>query len=281
MKKRTRTVIRATRLALRQSARRIPVIVAVVIPVFWMFVAGQARAQLRVIDFEGLAAMLFLDINDPIPPSAQLSDAFLFTHGVKFSSGSPYVAVVDLGVRHATSGTNGIGGSTPKGALTYDRNFPIVVSFFDPRNPSRRAVTNFVSVRGDLQGEGQSITLNAFDVDGNLIASFTTTNVRGATLTVSTPGIHSVQFLGTHLGTHDEGGVALDDLTFNNVTPSGLNDVGGAVSGVNPQRVVCRNLTTMQTIIIQDGSRSWNCEAAGLAAHSGDSLELTVRGLAD
>jgi hypothetical protein len=142
-------------------------------------------------------------------------------------------------------------------------------------------VTDFVSVRGDLQGEGQSITLNAFDVEGNLMASFTTTNVGGAILTVSTPGIHSVQFLGTHLGTHDEGGVALDDLTFNRVTPTSLHDVGGAVTGVNPQRVVCRNLSTMQTIIIRDGSRSWDCEAAGLVIHSGDSIQLTVRGLAD
>src|SRR5215510_4339052 len=186
MKKSTRTIIRAIRLVLRQSARRIPVIVAVVIPVFWMFVAGQARAQLRVIDFEGLVAMPFLDINHPIPLSARLSDAFLLTHGVKFSSGSPYVAVVDLGVGHATSGRNGIGASTPTGALTYDRNFPIVVSFFAPGDPSRPAVTNFVSMHVDLQGEGQSITLNAFGVDGNLISSFTTKNVRGATLTIST-----------------------------------------------------------------------------------------------
>jgi hypothetical protein len=257
------------------------VIVAVVIPVFWMLVAGQARAELMVINFEGFGAMPYSNIKSPIPPSARLSDAFLLTHGVRFSSGSPYVAVVDLGVGHATSGTNGIGGSTPTGELTYDRQFPIVVSFFDPSDPSQRAVTDFVSVRGDLQGEGQSITLNAFDVDGNLITSFTTTNVGGEVLSVSAPGIHSVQFLGTHLGTHDEGGVALDDLTFNSVTPAVPNDVGGTVTGVIPSQVVCRNLTTMQTIIIQDGSRAWDCAEAGLVIQTGDSIELTVRGLAD
>jgi hypothetical protein len=264
---------------LRQSARRIPVIVAVVIPVFWMFVAGQARAQEPpiVINFDGLSAMPFSDIQSPIPPNAQLSDAFLFTQGVRFSSGSPYVAVVDLGVGHATSGTNGIGGSTPTGALTYDRHFPIVVSFFVPSDPLQRAVTNFVSVRADFQGEGQPITLNAFDVDGNLITSSTTADVGGATLSVSAPGIHSVQFLGTQ----DEGGVALDDLTFNRLTPTGLHDVGGAVTGVNPNRVVCRNLTTLQTIIIQDGSRSWDCQAAWLVVHTGDSIQQIVRGLAD
>jgi hypothetical protein len=277
MKKSTCKIIRATRLVLRQSARRIPVIIAVVIPVFWMLVAGQARAQLVVIDFEGLSAMEFFDIQDPIPPNARLSDAFLFTHGVRFSSGSPYVAVVDVGVGHSTSGTNGIGGSTPTGGLTYDRHFPIVVSFFDPSDPLQRAVTDFVSVRADLQGEGQSITLNTFDVNGNLIASFTTPDVGGATLSVSAPGIHSVQFLGTQ----DQGGVALDDLTFHSVTPTGLHDVGGAITGVNPNRVVCRNLTTMQTVIIQDGSRSWDCQAAGLMVHTGDNIQQTVRGLAD
>src|SRR5262249_7873988 len=52
---------------------------------------------------------------------------------------------------------------------------------------------------------------------GHLIASFTTTDVGGETLSVSAPGIHSVQFLGTH----DFDGVALDDLTFNRVTPAG------------------------------------------------------------
>jgi len=277
MKKSTCTIIRATGFGLLRLARRIPVIVAVVMPVFWMFVADQASAQLMHIDFEGFSAMPFLDIQHPIPPNARLSDAFLFTHGVRFSSGSPFVAVVDLGVGHATSGTNGIGGSTPEGLLTYDKNFPIVMSFFDPNDPSRPAVTDFVSVRGDEHGEGQSITLKAFDVDGNLIAFFTTTNVGGETLSVSAPGIHSVQFLGTE----DHHGVALDDLTFNSVTPTTSQNVVGTVTGVNPSQVVCRNLTTMQTLIIQDGSRTWDCSAAGLVVHTGDSIEQTVSGLAD
>ena len=283
MKKSTCTIIKATGLVLLRSARRIPLIVAVVMPIFWMFAAGQARAELMSIDFEGFATMPFFDIKNLIPPHARLSDAFLFTHGVRFSSGSPFVAVVDLGVGHATSGTNGIGGSTPTGVLTYDRNFPIVVTFFEPSNPSNPAVTDFVSVRGDLHGEGQSITLNAFDVDGNLIVSFTTTNVDGVTLSVSAPGIHSVQFIGTE----DEHGVALDDLTFNSVTPANSlppptpNVVGGTVTGVNPERVVCRNLTTMQTVIIEDGSRSWDCTAAGLVVNTGDSVWLIVQGLAD
>ena len=197
---------------LRIRALRVPVIITFVMAVFGV---GQVRAELLVIDFEGLSAMTFFSGN-PIPPDARLSDAFLLTHGVSFSSGSPYVAVVDLGIGHATSGTNGIGGSTPAGVLTYDRQFPIVVSFFDPSDPSTPAVTDFVSVRGDLLGSGQLVTLNAFDIAGHLIASFTTTDDGGETLSVSAPGIHSVQFLGTN----DNAGVALDDLTFNRVTPA-------------------------------------------------------------
>jgi hypothetical protein len=216
---------------------RVSLIVAALIP-FWMLVPADARTELIVIDFEGLDAMTFFSGN-PIPDSARLSDAFLPTHGVRFSSGSPYVAVVDLGVGHATSGTNGIGGSTPAGVLTYDRQYPIVISFFDPGNPSVPAVTDFVSVRGDNGGSGLPITLNAFDVEGNLIASFTTVDAGGATLTVAAVGIHSVQFVGTR---DEEGGVALDDLTFNPVTPVSVAAVDidveprNQTNSVNPGR---------------------------------------------
>ena len=56
------------------------------------------------------------------------SDQFLSTLGVSFSSGSPYVAAVGLGEGHATSGINGIGGTTPGGFLTYDGVFPIIAT---------------------------------------------------------------------------------------------------------------------------------------------------------
>jgi hypothetical protein len=105
---------------------------------------------------------------------------------------------------------------------------PIVASFFDPTNPSSQAVTNFVSVRGDLIGTGQPMTLNAFDINGHFITSVTVEDTGGATLSVTAPGIHSVQFLGTQ----DYGGVALDDFTFNPVTSflalvHGINAIGG------------------------------------------------------
>jgi hypothetical protein len=168
-----------------------------------------------VLNFDTLTAMNSFPPGPAIPLDAQLSDAFLTTFGVRFSSGSPYVPVVFVdGV--TTSTPNGIGGSSPAGNLTYERAFPVVARFFDPSNSSRPATTDFVSLRGDLSGQGEAVTLNGFDVNNRLIASMTTIDSGGETLTLSKPGIHSVQFLGTH----DGDGVVVDDFTFNTVTPA-------------------------------------------------------------
>jgi hypothetical protein len=178
--------------------------------------AAMALAQPLTIDFEGLDGMTYFSGN-PIPLQSRLSDQFLSTLGVRFSSGSPYVAVVNLGLGHATSGINGIGGATPADILTYDRNFPIVAMFFSPLAPNTPAVTDFVAVRIDQAGgSGFSVTLNAFDVTGSLVGFVTSPDIGGARLEISAPAIHSVQFLGTR---DNFGGVALDDFAFNPVTP--------------------------------------------------------------
>ena len=213
----------------------VPVILLAIVA---LLCPGWVAAAPILFNFDHLTGMSFW-AGTPIPSQAQLSTAYLSTYGVSFSSGSPFVAVVDLGVGHATSGQNGIGGSRPTGELTYDRMLPIVAEFFDPDHPAQFAVTDYVSVRGDSWGGGQLITLNAFDKDGILMDSFTTVDSGGATLTVSKPGIHAVQFLGTQ----DSGGVALDDFAFNAVSPvspvpepstllllgSGLAGLGGMV----------------------------------------------------
>jgi hypothetical protein len=172
-------------------------------------------ASTMTLNFDGLPSMDY-NAGASIPDAAQLSTQYLTTYGVSFTSGSSYVAVVDLGVGHATSGTNGIGGSTPDGILTYAQQNPITATFFDPSNPTVVGTTDFVSLRGDLAGTStQLVTLNAYDVNNQLIATFTTADIGGETLSVAVPGIHSVQFLGS-LG--DIPGVAVDDFTFNSVT---------------------------------------------------------------
>ena len=96
---------------------------------------------------------------------------------------------------------NGIGGSTPHGILTYDREWPVVFTFVDPQNPTMPAVTNFVSVRGDLVGDsGMEVILNAYDVNGVLVDSDQAFDSGGETLTVTGSGIHRVEFLGSTTG---------------------------------------------------------------------------------
>src|SRR6266536_5237359 len=65
------------------------------------------KASAATIDFENLPGMPNAIV--PVPVASQLSDQFLSTLGVRFSSGSPYVAVVNLG-GYATSGINAVGG---------------------------------------------------------------------------------------------------------------------------------------------------------------------------
>ncbi|MBN8509602.1 MAG: PEP-CTERM sorting domain-containing protein [Burkholderiales bacterium] len=87
--------------------------------------------------------------------------------------------------------------------------FPIDVSFFDTANTANEAVTDFVSLRGDLWGGGSGpISLFAYDIAGNLLTSDTQPDVGGTTLVVSAAGIHRVRFIGN-------GSVGVDDLTFN------------------------------------------------------------------
>ena len=64
------------------------------------------------ITLEGLPAAPSFIEGSTIPAADTLSDQLLHTDGVEFRSGSgvPYIAVVTLGLGHATSGTNGIGG---------------------------------------------------------------------------------------------------------------------------------------------------------------------------
>jgi hypothetical protein len=59
------------------------------------------------------------------------------------------------------------------------------------------------------------VILNAYDVNGVLVDSDQALDSGGETLIVAGPGIHRVEFLGTH----DVDGVGLDDLTFNPVVP--------------------------------------------------------------
>jgi hypothetical protein len=59
------------------------------------------------------------------------------------------------------------------------------------------------------------------------------------------------------------------------------NFVGGTVSGVAPGRILCKNVSTGQTVLIQEQVPSWDCEAAGLSIQPGDRVLQMVIGIAD
>jgi hypothetical protein len=169
------------------------------------FTAAHLGAQ-TTIDFEGLGST---SLSGSVPESAQLSTA-LQGQGVRFSSGSLFVAVLQLGAGHATSGALGIGGTTPGGDVSFDS--PIFIEFLNPANPAQRATTSSVSIRADHLGSGLPIQLNAFDVFGALIGSSTVTDSGGATLSVAASGIQRVEVIGN-------GTAAFDDLSFGALTP--------------------------------------------------------------
>lgn len=150
----------------------------------------------------------------PVPSHAQLSDHYLSTYGVRFFSSGTFVAIVDLdnGLQ-APSSPNGIAGSTVDGLLFFSN---VTARFFDPAAPNNPAVTDYVAVTADKWGSspGNTVTLNAYDVDGILVDSYTTEDTGGETLHVSAPAIHTVQFL-----CNQSPDAAIDNFTFNTIRP--------------------------------------------------------------
>jgi Concanavalin A-like lectin/glucanases superfamily len=57
-----------------------------------------------------------------------------------------------------------------------------------------------------------------------------------------------------------------------------VGEVGGTVTGLRPARIVCRNLTTQQAVVIRDQDTSWNCETAGLEVTPGDIILINILG---
>lgn len=182
--------------------------------------AGQAHSTTITFEEVGLVAMG----NSPgavVPLGAQLSNQFLATNGVLFTSGAGYAAVVDHGYPSLTpSAPNLIGGTAAGGTLDYSA--AIQASFFTTANTSVLATTNSVSVLGDLFGLGfGTVTLNAYDYLGNLLGTVSDVDSypqgTGPTLSLSVAGIHSVAFFGS------SGTVGFDNFQFGELT---------AVSGV-------------------------------------------------
>ncbi len=130
--------------------------------------------------------------------------------------GAPYAALIDLGTGHAVSGTNGIGPVSASGTLDYTLNLDIFLVVPGTTTP---AVTDSISIQGDEMSIPGNVIFDAYDLNGNLIASGSAPDTPGGTYSLSAAGIHEFQI-------HSESGtVAYDNLSFD--TP-GVQTTGTA-----------------------------------------------------
>jgi hypothetical protein len=156
-----------------------------------------------------------------VPNESRVSDQFLASDGVVFSSDRPYIAVVDITTgdispNHAPSVPNAIGGVANNGKLSYSA--PIIGNFFLPSDPSVKATTDFVSASTDTRGIRGLVLLEAFGTEGQLLGSTSAIDLNGPILSLSLPGIHSFRLTG-------DGTAAFDDITFNEVTANQVKSV--------------------------------------------------------
>lgn len=172
-----------------------------------VMVPGLSHAAPTLLDFDHLSGVDYMPGTLVSAPS-RLADQFLASHGVRFSSGAGYAALVHLGLNHATSGMIGVGTTTADGRLSYSGE--LRVSFFDVAGGSA-GVTDFVGWTTDRLGDGRSVTLAAYGVDGQLLAQQSWADKGDTQILLAVPGMHSVVFTGS-------GSAALDDLQFNAVT---------------------------------------------------------------
>ncbi len=182
-------------------------------------IAGAAHAT--VITFEELPSGLTAMGNASgaaVPTSSQLTNQYLASSGVSFTSLAGYAALVNHGSGYPTASIpNIIGGTTSSGGLNY--NDSITISFFDVANTSIKAVTDAFKIQGDWYplGSGQ-VFATAYSAEGNVLGSTSDTDnkvfgVSGPVLQFSLGGIHSVVISGNN------GTVGFDQLEYGVLTP--------------------------------------------------------------
>lgn len=166
-----------------------------------------AQANVVNIDFEDLVGASYFSLS-PVPDYARLTDQYA-SLGIRFEN----AAVVNLGAGHAVNGANGISGISPFGTVTYSAIYPqLSFAFFVN---GQAATTTFVSIAGDLGGSfTQNPVLSAYDINGVFLAAIRGFDNGGQVYTLRAEGIHSVRWSGVEYTDQEGGGVALDNLHF-------------------------------------------------------------------
>ena len=142
-----------------------------------------ALSPAAVLDFEGFNAGTFLTTE------YQAANSIVFTENAQ---------IYFLGPNHATSGQYGL----------FNGGAPISAEFVLPGNIA--AATNSVAIKGDLIPISGNVTLQAYDINGNLIGTDVKPDSPApSTLSISLPGIHRIVFFAA------SNTVAFDDLSFN------------------------------------------------------------------
>ena len=67
-------------------------------------------------------------------------------------------------------------------------------------------------------------------------------------------------------------------LAFGRFIDPELTTLNGTVTGAGLNRVICRNLTTRQTVLIRDGAKVFDCKDAGLNINEGDRVDIIIKG---
>lgn len=184
-----------------------------------VIVSFVSSVQAALITFEELPNGLTAMTNSPgstVQASSQLSNQYLASNGVSFTSGAGYAALVIHGSPTA-SNPNIIGGTSSSGTLDY--LVPITISFFDVSDTSVKAETDFFKIQGDWHPLGLGeVFATAYDATGQILGTTSDTDdkvfgVSGPVLQFGFDGIHSVEISG------NTGTVGFDNLEFGVLTP--------------------------------------------------------------
>ncbi len=171
------------------------------------------QAARMTVNFDELAGTDYMP-GGVVAAPYRLRDQYLESHGVRFSSAGGFAALVNLGVGHAHSGSIGIASTLSDGRLWYTE--PITLEFF-ALGSSEAGVTDYVSLFTDRHGDGRTVTLSAYGLDGALLEQRSWVDTGGIELSLTVDGIHKLVFSGG-------ASTALDSLSFNDPVRPGIGN---------------------------------------------------------